>query len=632
MKKVFAISLAAALSLTALAACGEEEDKNKNNTKPSITGVQDTASVTAGTEFDALKGVSASDKEDGDVTKNITIESSPSLTFTNGKVTPSKTGDYEIIYTVRDSGGLEANAYCTLSVTPAALAAENVYSLDFASITSSDEDKHYWDSNVDTAEGAASLKQGAYVFDITNLNNAPDGDVRLSRTFNDLTPGKYKFVIWASSTVETYVHLIAKDASDPGWSTPGGKWNVKVGTSVAAYSTDEFELNEGGTSSLEFRVHMGQITPNPENPTDTSANAFSLAIEKIAIYKTTGVDTETDLYTEDFAQNASTVTVQAGDGAAATVSHENGAAKVNITSYHNAGEGGVWSLKTDVALGSTTIDEGTRYGYSIDVTAQYAQEGELLVESKVGGDSQRANFANLSIAAGETKTLTGLFVADKAISDPVLRFQIGNASAGVTNNVLTIDNVRFYKIEGNLRTDTVAQDKFVIFGGGSSNATNKAFPVQMENGSDGGVGVKGMGTAYIEGGKLIYKIHEGGEADYQSKLAFGYGDNPLELPGNAYYTFRIKMKASAEITFNFFVHNLTMAWDPGLIIKRATYDNNGVTVGTTETVLEFTTTEPSIGAGKFEALLQFGSPALSALGEVTIEISEFTVSVSRLAV
>ena len=118
----------------------------------------------------------------------------------------------------------------------------------------------------------------------------------------------------------------------------------------------------------------------------------------------------------------------------------------------------------------------------------------------------------------------------------------------------------------------------------------------------------------------------------QSKLAFGYGGNAIELPENAYYTFRIKMKASKEISFNFFVHDMNaFDWDSGLIIKRATFDNNGVTVGTTETELVFETTEPSLAASNFEVLFQFGSPAFAALGEVTIEISEFSVWVSRLA-
>ena len=63
MKKILAIVLALALSLALFAACG----KDGENTAPVIEGVKDTASVEAGSEFDALAGVTATDAEDGDI-------------------------------------------------------------------------------------------------------------------------------------------------------------------------------------------------------------------------------------------------------------------------------------------------------------------------------------------------------------------------------------------------------------------------------------------------------------------------------------------------------------------------------------------------------------------------------------
>jgi hypothetical protein len=92
MKKlhsILALLLALALAFS-LAACGGEESKpadDENNTAPSITGVAD-GSVEAGHEFDALAGVTATDAEDGDLTAQIVIDSSPALDFQNGKATP----------------------------------------------------------------------------------------------------------------------------------------------------------------------------------------------------------------------------------------------------------------------------------------------------------------------------------------------------------------------------------------------------------------------------------------------------------------------------------------------------------------------------------------------------------------
>ena len=62
--------------------------------------------VEAGTEFDALAGVSASDKEDGDVSGKIVITSMPDLTFQNGKVAAQIAGNAHVavILNVRREG------------------------------------------------------------------------------------------------------------------------------------------------------------------------------------------------------------------------------------------------------------------------------------------------------------------------------------------------------------------------------------------------------------------------------------------------------------------------------------------------------------------------------------------------
>ena len=89
MRKAFAVLLCLAMLLSITACGGQSGD----NTAPEITGVTDQA-VQAGTEFDALAGVAATDKEDGDITSKIVITSMPSLDFKNGKATPVNPGDY----------------------------------------------------------------------------------------------------------------------------------------------------------------------------------------------------------------------------------------------------------------------------------------------------------------------------------------------------------------------------------------------------------------------------------------------------------------------------------------------------------------------------------------------------------
>lgn len=626
MKKKLAIILASAFVAATLAGCTDGTNHDQENTKPVISGVEDTATTVAGEEFDALAGVTATDREDGDLTDQISVRSIPEMTFTRGVATPSAPGSYELIYSVTDSGNATGNAYCTLTVTQAASEPEELYSFSFEDVTPTEADARGWTASIDeAAEGTATLKEGAYVFDIAHLNGVGDGSVTLNKTITNLINGDYQFVVWARSSVDTYVHLLAEDAANEGWATVGpGAWNVRVGTKVAPISTT-FTIGDDTTKEIDLRIHMGKITPNPENPEDTTPDTFSLAIEKVALYCTSGTETKVDLYEEDFSESVETVTTQAGDGAAASVAASDGAAAVTIDSYHDDGVGGVWSLKVDAALAGVSIESGAKYGYSVDVTAENAQAGELLVENQDA--SLRANFASFSLEAGESKTLTGTFASEATIaSGAVLRFQIGNPSEGVTSNTLTIDNVTFYRLDGDLRTDRVLLDRFLLFGAGSSNELNTEKPYEVFNGSDDSLSQLGIGTMYTEDGKLVYRIEEAGEADWHNKIAIGYGDNPLVLPGGAYFTFRIKIRASQEVSFNYYVHDLNAVdWDSGLIIRE-----NAVTIGPEETTLEFTTTTALIGESDFEMLFQFGSAALAGLGEVVIEISEITVLQSVL--
>ena len=625
MKKTFALLLASALSLGALAGCAPK-GPDEENVAPVISGVANTATTVAGEEFDALQGVTASDAEDGDLTASVTVESIPDLTFTDGVATPSMPGSYELIYSVVDSDGAEGNAYCTLTVTRAAAEAKELYSFDFSDVTPAESDKRGWTANIDeSVEGTAELKQGAYVFDIASLGTAGDGSVTLNKVIENPVAGDYELFVWAKSTVPTYMHVIAEDASTDDWKGIGGGYNLKVGETTQALSA-KFTLGEDNmTDALDLRLHMGKITPNPENPDDTSADAFSLSIEKIALYCTTGTETRVDLYSQTFDTDASSVTTQAGDGAAASVSAEGGAAKVDITSYHDEGAGGVWSLKVDLSLANVAIEEGAKYGYSLKVTAESAQSGELLVES--GDAGVRADFNSFSIAAGETKEVTRVFTAEAGIaSGPVLRFQIGNPEAGVTSNVLTLDDVVFYRLDGDKRTDRTLQDRFLLFGAGSSNELNEEKPYEVFNGSDDSASQLGIGTMYVEDNKLVYHIEQAGEADWHNKLVLGYKANPLVLPGNSYYTFIIKIKASAPVTFNFYVHDLNaIDWDSGLLVRE-----NGVSIGTEEVTLEYKTTNAPIGESDYEMLFQFGSAALAAIGDVVIEVSEITVLQSEL--
>lgn len=76
------------------------------NTAPAINGVT-SKNISRGSTFNPLSGVTAVDKEDGDITKNIVV---------TGTVNTSVAGKYEITYTVTDSEGLKATAKAIITV------------------------------------------------------------------------------------------------------------------------------------------------------------------------------------------------------------------------------------------------------------------------------------------------------------------------------------------------------------------------------------------------------------------------------------------------------------------------------------------------------------------------------------
>ena len=601
MRKVLAMLLAVAMLLS-LAACGPKGE----NTAPQIAGVKD-LTVQAESEIDVLAGITATDAEDGDLTSMITVESTPVLTFKNGKATPEKAGNYELTYTVTDKNGQAVSEYATLVVTKKTADAVVYQEFDFD--TNHNVDANGWEAHV--AEGVAAtgeLKQGAFVFDITNPG-AGDGDIKLALPGFAVKAADYKIKVWAKSTAKTYAHILARDENADGWATFGGAFNVVIDETVKPL---ELNFTVSGDGSAELLIHLGKITPNPDNAADTTPENFTVTIDKIEIYEVTGTEVKNPVYTNDFASSIDGIVVSAGDGASANVAADNGAAKVTIDSYHNGG--GVWSIKTDLALPENAIEAGVKYYFSFKINAANGQTGECLVESASQEWANRVYFGSLNATAGEDVIVSGVFTAEQAIADPVIRLQIGNPGDGVTSNVIVIDDVVFGKLEGDKETNKTIH-KFHPFGAGTANGTNPHFPWGTFNGTDED-NEQGVGTIWMENGSLFYRIDQGGVTDWHNKLYCGYGENPLVLKADSYYTVEIVAKASKNVSCSFFLNPLG-SWEPRL--------SEGLDITTEEQTFTFTTTDTLVTDMNFEMLFQFGSEATAALGEVTIEFVSITI-------
>ena len=588
LKKVLAAVLCLAMILS-LSACGGNGAPSGDNTAPEITGVFDQA-VEAGTEFDALAGVSASDKEDGDVSGKIVISSMPELSFSNGKVTVNDPGNYELTYTVTDKGGLETKAYATLTVTRQTGEAVVYQDFDFSG---GEADAHGWEAVIgESAEATGELKQGAFVFEIANPGEG-DGDVQLSKAGFELEAGDYRVKVWAKSSAPTYAHLIARDENAEGWETFGAVWNARIDENIAPI---ELFFTSEGEGSAELRLHLGKITPNPDNAEDTTPENFTVTIDKIELYKITGEEHEVEVFSSDLTA-ADAVTVEAGDGAAA--SFDGGV--VTIENYPT--EGGVWSIKANIGLGGETIANGTKYFYRFTVNAENGVSGEALLESLSLYHEARVNFNGLNAAPGEDVVVSAVFTADRDISDPVIRLQIGNAPEGAASNKITVKDLVFGTVEGDKETVKTIDSFSVPFTGdayswGTFNATDE------DN-------ERGVGTIWTEDGSLFYRIDQGGVTDWHNKLYMN-----LTLPADSYFTVQITGKASKPVSCGFFL-NPSGSWDPRV--------SEGIDFTTEEQTFSFDTTDTLILDMPFEMLFQFGSADLAEMGDVTIEISNITI-------
>lgn len=563
------LAVALALSLTfSLSACGGGE-----NTPPELKGIQD-QTVQAGTEFDALAGVSAEDVQEGDLTAKIVVESSPSLDFKGGKATIEQAGEYELTYTVTDKGGLTAEGYATLTVTRQTGDAVVYKQFDFS--TPQVVDDHGWTAKI-SADASGALKQGAYVFDIKTPGGS-DTDIQLVKSGVELKAADYRVVVYAKATKDTAATIQAG----------GQSAEVSIGTEMAPL---ELAFTSSKAGNTDIAVNLGK------GPAGTI-----VTIDKIETFEISGKETRSAVYT-----GGPELTVTAGDGASAQA----GGDTVEISSYPT--DGGVWSIKADIGLPGVAVEAGQKYYYSFTLNAKNAQGGECLVESASQADANRVSFNSLSTDAGEDTVVTGTFTAEQAVTDPVIRLQIGSPSEGVTSNSIKISDVQFGTVSGDLKTVKTI-DAFTPFGWSTANGANPDQPWETFNGTD--EGAEGVGTIWTENGSFFYRIDRGGVTDWHNKLICGYTGNPLTLAGDSYYTVEITAKADKNVSCGFFLNTLG-GWDPRISEK--------LDITTQEQTFTFTTTDTFITDMDFEMLFQFGSEQTAQLGEVTIELSNVTI-------
>ncbi|PKK94115.1 MAG: hypothetical protein CVV61_01075, partial [Tenericutes bacterium HGW-Tenericutes-6] len=103
MKKILSVVFVLLAVLT-LSACAQRRDQ-----APQILGVDATKTIQVGEAFDPMDGVTAEDREDGDLTDSITVDG-----WEEGD--ENSPGSYDIIYSVTDSNGQTTRVTLVLTV------------------------------------------------------------------------------------------------------------------------------------------------------------------------------------------------------------------------------------------------------------------------------------------------------------------------------------------------------------------------------------------------------------------------------------------------------------------------------------------------------------------------------------
>ncbi|MDO5601916.1 MAG: glycosyl hydrolase family 18 protein [Oscillospiraceae bacterium] len=156
-------------------------DPEPENQAPVLHGVAAKKTIQLGDAFDPMEGVTATDKEDGDLTSKIVV---------TGSVDTSAAGVYLLVYSVKDKEGLEARAECSVTVEKKSDVPTGDYS-QTANVNGVKYPDGYWNRKVVGyfPNYAVNSEAHAY-FSITDLQ------------WDKLTHVQYAFVVADENTFE----------------------------------------------------------------------------------------------------------------------------------------------------------------------------------------------------------------------------------------------------------------------------------------------------------------------------------------------------------------------------------------------------------------------------------------------
>ncbi len=560
MKKLFALFLSV-FALFGLASCGGNNTP-ADETAPVISGVEN-KTCTVNETVDLLAGVTAVDETDGDLTSSIAVTLMPELTVTDGKVTPTATGAYEVAYKVKDAAGNEQAAYAELNVTPALAEKVEYKKYEFKAADKQGWNLFLWNDTPDSNVGTLEVVKGSLQANVTK-NDKEAWHVKLENNIATTKGVDYKVTY-------NFISNVAGIIKTNDWTK---EVEVKVGPNSCEYA-----FTAGDGEQTYVCLELGML----EGP-------FTLDFTSIEIQSSVGQDVFTNV-TPNFEYNAEGVVNSVFDNnSAGTVATTATDATIDIT--RGSDENGCWQTKLFVKPGFD-LEANMKYKISVDVYSLNGHKFEICFNN---GDAEKGVGAlyGLELAAGETKTFDITVKHETAKDNLVLLFQLGEMKTPQGADTVKVSNLKIETVTGDKSVETNSL-VFTPEGFGTYNDAASA-----------------AGSLFIENGKLVYEMTKIGLTDWHNKMYI----EKLTLEADKIYTITFKAKADKNISCAFFL-NVFGSWDPRL---SATVDFT-----TEEQTFEYTVSSAFITDMNFELLWQFGSEANSALGAARIEFSDITI-------
>ncbi|WWU63313.1 DUF5011 domain-containing protein [Clostridium baratii] len=370
--------------------------KYKSNDKPVISGA-DNVSITEGTKFDPMAGVTATDTEDGNITKEVKV---------TGTVDTNKPGKYELTYTVTDKDGNTTTVKRVITVNPKMVEINNAPVIKaenrtikagtvfdpMSGVTASDKEDGDLTKNIKVIEDTVNTKKpGIYkvVYEVTDKQGAKAiKTITVTVISNDkpVISGADNVSITEGTKFDPMAGVTATDTEDGNITK-----EVKVTGTVDTNKPGKYELtytvtDKDGNTTIVKRV----ITVNPKMVEINNApviKAENRTIKAGTVFDPMSGVTASDKEDGDLTKNIKVIedTVNTKKPGIYKVVYEvtdkQGAKAIKTITVT------VISNDKPVISGAdnVSITEGTKFDPMAGVTATDTEDGNITKEVKVTG-------------------------------------------------------------------------------------------------------------------------------------------------------------------------------------------------------------------------------------------------------